>query len=716
MKESERKPIDTMQYFAASWLISSLTLILFQLYFQSQIFTTFYTRFGLLNLYYLRCYLNEFFLILIVNLVFSIIASTAYYLLKKLNKTGMPANLVAVIPLVFSLTSWQAYNTQSAFINPTSVAMGIHDPMRLFAHAIQQTGIVSVLISISIGLMVIGISIGATRTTHSRLRRKKTASILLAATVTFTVFTFTYKAESYKHSDGKNLTPDLNSSEQFVNYFFLIQEFYRIHLGPFTAYTANLTQEENKPHDGLKNGINLTNTNSRSIITPQAWKADSPAPLEDYNVILILIESLRHEVPFSKVGDQRVMPNLFAMSQESAVFLKHYSVSAQSAYADIVPMSSQYPLRSITQHFYGSPSDYPKPRIYDLLKQHDYSTAIISSQDERWGGMNRYLESTYLDTFEHAGTANSEHYVEETDPGFANFTKTLSNSGKVDDAATTNTILNYLEHTHPNPFFIYTNFQNSHFPYRLADGQQRIFSTGEGLKDVGFNQMTYEMLPEMVGRYFDSLHYIDQQVGNIIQALKAQETYDRTIIVITGDTGQAFLEHSYSNHGGPMYDEVLRTPLIIKLPKDKSKLIGQYDCYTSHLNIAPSLLALVDGTQYDGFQGESLFKDDTVTPPKQPIFLTTHSPLIQQYGLIFEGYKFLYNGVSEKKELYSLTDDPKELNNLYHKNINIADRMENILRDYISAQLHYYSDPKQRQTTFPPILRVTDPATPKLEP
>ena len=42
--------------------------------------------------------------------------------------------------------------------------------------------------------------------------------------------------------------------------------------------------------------------------------------------------------------------------------------------------------------------------------------------------------------------------------------------------------------------------------------------------------------------------------------------WERTILIVTGDTGQAFFEHGFAAHANKLYNEVLRVPIVIHAP------------------------------------------------------------------------------------------------------------------------------------------------------
>ena len=121
--------------------------------------------------------------------------------------------------------------------------------------------------------------------------------------------------------------------------------------------------------------------------------------------------------PASRYGGTRdVMPAVDALARESRVFTNAYIQASHSNYAGLVPLSSQYPLRSPQMYRYPPDPTYPRVLIYDVLKALGYKTAIFSSQNERWGGMINFHRQSSLDRFFHAGHSPGTTYARGATP------------------------------------------------------------------------------------------------------------------------------------------------------------------------------------------------------------------------------------------------------------------------------------------------------------
>ncbi|MCL4207451.1 MAG: sulfatase-like hydrolase/transferase [Pirellulaceae bacterium] len=586
--------------------------------------------------------------------------------------------------------------------------MAVHNPEQLLAHAVEQLGAklffylaIALCLSTSPYVLFRYMPPGWAFKPHSRVRTYVALTLVLMATI------------------GQGIVPPLYTADALAQmriraecHATLVAHLQRIHMTTVGPATTLIRGGCGQSHvAGLVPYGDFEAVPRLAPFEPATEWSDlaKPYDVRRFNVILLAVESLRPEVPTLISHGSEVMPHLAAVQPLCAVLSNHFSQSSSSSYADIVLSSSQSPVRSETQHFYSSIHSYPRPRIYDLLKCVGYQTAIISSQDERWGGMDRYLKSEHLDLFFHAGNGRStELYIEEHDGVFAAFAR-LQRSGKIDDAETIGYATEWIRSVKNTPFFLYTNLQNSHFPYRVPKGGLRQFWPNVKHSNVGLNGMTPEMVPEMYGRYLDSLHYVDQQIGRLFETLKEEDLLDDTLLVVTGDTGQAFLEHGYSNHGGPLYNEVLRTPCWILLPECLAAHRGVYDFVTSHINIAPTLISLLNLPEYQGFQGRSLFRDGAFGCPGTPHYMAVHSPLATQYGVVLDTHKLLYQPLVGQIELYNLAEDPEERRNLYDRNHLIGRQLEGLLRAHLAFQLDYYTSKSLVSLDFfPPRLPILE--------
>jgi len=75
-------------------------------------------------------------------------------------------------------------------------------------------------------------------------------------------------------------------------------------------------------------------------------------------------------------------------------------------------------------------------------------------------------------------------------------------------------------------------------------------------------------LQHIVALYKGEIAWADEQLGRLIEALRAAGRLERTLIVVTSDHGEEFFEHGHRGHKLTVFDEVLRVPLLIVPPVD----------------------------------------------------------------------------------------------------------------------------------------------------
>ncbi len=424
--------------------------------------------------------------------------------------------------------------------------------------------------------------------------------------------------------------------------------------------------------------------------------------LAQYNVVLVLVESLRPDQLVTFGGTRQVMPNLDALAAESWRFRNAFSESSYSDYADTCSMGSQYPLRSMSRYVYRDGMTFPRVLIYDILKGVGYRTAVVSSQNEYWGGLYHYLNTGGVDYFLHAANYKGSHYL-PGDSGFKRWAQGNKYAGKIDDSDTVDSAIRWIGENGGKPFFLYLNFQNSHVPYVVPDGYQPKFLKEKIDFQLGIYGFPKDKIAVVKDKYADSLHYTDRQWGRLARYLKDAGLYDKTILVVTGDNGQAFYEHGYPTHGTTLYNEMIKVPLIVRMPGRGPEDV---DGYVEHIDVAPTLLALLGLPPHPGFQGrDALTRDNGM-----PLFGVVQSGLGDWYSVIQDGWKFLLSSSDGGRLLFDLEKDPGETANLAAARQDRAAALERVLRAWMRAQTGYYSNPVMQKICYPPRFSVAAPA------
>jgi lipoteichoic acid synthase len=140
--------------------------------------------------------------------------------------------------------------------------------------------------------------------------------------------------------------------------------------------------------------------------------------------------------------------------------------------------------------------------------------------------------------------------------------------------------------------------------------------------------------------------------------LSAMKIADNTLIVITGDHGEAFGEHGQMVHGFSVYDEEVHVPLIFV--NDKLFPRGmRIDRIGRQIDIAPTILGLLGYEEPPQWQGVNLFADNS--PERAYLFSTSGNFSL---GFVEGNFKYIHDFDRNTDELYDLAHDPAETHDL----------------------------------------------------
>jgi arylsulfatase A-like enzyme len=163
-----------------------------------------------------------------------------------------------------------------------------------------------------------------------------------------------------------------------------------------------------------------------------------------------------------------------------------------------------------------------------------------------------------------------------------------------------------------SPWFLFLWALDPHDPYYPPAGFDRWRDPGytgriDGSAESVRRVRTPADVQRLVDLYDGEISYVDQQLGSLLDHLRATGQYEDTLIVVAGDHGEAFGEHGDFVHGHLAYDEVMHVPLLIRFPAGMAVPGGDVDALAQLTDIAPTVLdALGLGHLAGDMQGVSL--------------------------------------------------------------------------------------------------------------
>jgi len=191
------------------------------------------------------------------------------------------------------------------------------------------------------------------------------------------------------------------------------------------------------------------------------------------------------------------------------------------------------------------------------------------------------------------------------------------------------------------PFFVWLHFYDPHHPYVPP------FPYSSRFRDHPYD---------------GEIAYVDEQLGALFAALKKDGLWDRIVVVVAGDHGEALYEHGERLHSQLVYESTLRVPLLIKAPGAPAGVVVREP--VSLADVAPTVLDLAGLPVPAGLDGISLRKAlRSGTVPLRPIYFESLAGSLAFGWSPIEGVRRgkwkLIRG--KDQELYDLDADPKEL-------------------------------------------------------
>jgi arylsulfatase A-like enzyme len=156
--------------------------------------------------------------------------------------------------------------------------------------------------------------------------------------------------------------------------------------------------------------------------------------------------------------------------------------------------------------------------------------------------------------------------------------------------------------------------------------------------------------PTYSDAYDKAIDWTDRVIGAIVEALDAADVLPRTVIAISSDHGEAFLEHGREGHAYDLYREVVEVPYVIIPPLILDRAVRVEET-VANVDVWPTLLDLVGLPPLQGVDGRSMLPlvlaAGGASPEHAPADLVRPvvSHLDQHWG-----------GRAEPRELVSLTD------------------------------------------------------------
>jgi arylsulfatase A-like enzyme len=293
-----------------------------------------------------------------------------------------------------------------------------------------------------------------------------------------------------------------------------------------------------------------------------------------------------------------------------------------------------------------------------------------------------YLKTRDYRTAAFSATPNNSRAL-GTDQGYDDFVeswKVVARKDSIDPFLLSGLAVRWLaEHGDESPLHLQLHFVPPHAPYKPApdfdlftdpDYQGRCDGRNETLAALDSSKFlpTPKDLAHVIALYDGNLRAADAAVSQVLQALRRRRRWKNTVVLIVSDHGEAFLEHGRMGHNSTAFDEMLRVPFILRLPRPVDSTAPNLDGLVTLADIVPTLLSTAGIEAEPGLAGVNLLGSAVPgSPPPRSGFVirTTGRPPL--YAFRTAQWKLMLSG-SGLGALFDLADDPKERRDLSLEN------------------------------------------------
>jgi len=299
----------------------------------------------------------------------------------------------------------------------------------------------------------------------------------------------------------------------------------------------------------------------------------------DWNVVWLVAESLRADAL-----DPEIMPATSAFARRCTDFDRHYSGGNGTRMGMFAMFYGLY-----GNDWFPMLGAHRSPVLMDVLAQQGYDIEAWTSAKFSYPEFDRTL---------FAGVPGSR--LHEGAPGLAGWENdrlgvTALLASLDAHAAVPGAVGSTAGAAHGSaagaPFFRFMFFESPHARY---DFPPESVIRSDVLEDMNYAELDLAHdIGRIRNRYLNACHHLDSQWQRVLDGLAERGLLDSTIVILTGDHGEEFLEHGHWGHNSAFTDEQTRTPLVLWVP---GRAPLRVSAMSSHLDLPATLLALLGAT------------------------------------------------------------------------------------------------------------------------
>lgn len=286
--------------------------------------------------------------------------------------------------------------------------------------------------------------------------------------------------------------------------------------------------------------------------TAAAPEASAP----QYNVLIVMIDTLRADHLGCHGYARNTSPFIDRLAAQGALFEQAMSPSSFTRESVAALFTGRYPSQNPWGAGWYARPDPEDATLANLFSEAGYATGIFVATPV-------IAHPDFYAGFDEAASLVEGYGVTNLGP------ELTARAGA------------FIEQHAARPWFLYLHYLEPHAPYAPEDRHYLRFADERHPEPLDLYSQVRPHVPELVAegfgpgearfedmilRYDGEIAAVDEAVERLFEHLERLELTDNTIIVITSDHGEEFLDHGFVEHSWYLYQESIHVPLIFWAP------------------------------------------------------------------------------------------------------------------------------------------------------
>jgi lipoteichoic acid synthase len=344
-------------------------------------------------------------------------------------------------------------------------------------------------------------------------------------------------------------------------------------------------------------------------------------PARRPSFLFVVLESTRRDLLNAYTHRGSKMPFVDELAKEGIVVDDAYTTVSHTTKALVGIHCGMHPVMAM-RLVEAIPGKLPLRCLPELLGEAGYETAFFQSA----GNFEHRRDLTENLEFQHRFVPTNKDVQEFARSGYLGW----------EENALVEPVVTWIT-SREGPYFATLLTLSTHHPYHSPTGGRP------------------PSMSEARGYYDSAARYVDGVLRRLFERLAKSGALDDTVVVVTGDHGEAFGERiGYRQHDIVPYEDVTHVPLVVHAPKRLGaprRLAG----IRHHVDLLPTVLELA-GLKWEGrLPGASM-----LTAPGHEFVVSSCWFTLSCLSLRYENLSFVFHYGRVPLEVYDLARDPAQ--------------------------------------------------------